>query len=129
MTFQAYSLLRDLRKAQTSEDNSVCIYLSALSVESGPFAYPKRTVDLSRYEGRLRSILTYLCEEGYLSCPPPRSPENFYSPSIVHPGWHITQDRTRKFLAFLGRSVLVPIIVAIITSIVTSIIAVRLSVG
>lgn len=116
MTFQAYSLLRVLRRCQQHEDYEIRIDLNELKLETSNMYSPVLSASLERYEGRLHSMLTSLHESGYLVDPPDHG---WYFTRVTHAGWHVFQDVSRKFCAFLAESILVPIAVSIITAYLT----------
>lgn len=117
MTFQAYSLLRVLRRCQQCEDYTIRIDPNKLEVETSSIYGHPVSASLKRYKGRLHSMLVALHKAGYLADHPAREP---YYTQIPHAGWHVVQDVGRKVCAFLAKSILVPIVVSIITAYLTA---------
>lgn len=111
MTRQAHAVLAKLRKAQITENGHIFVDFDALTA-STCHANGERCVivKLSAYRNSLDSILDYLEKHDYI-----RRMRPDYC-CVLHPGFHVWQTRWSNFCAFVGGSVLTPIIVTILTT-------------
>ena len=120
MFFQAFFLLRKLKKAQQELSKEVFIDYSnnvALTVHNGKETFT--CVKLGKL-GAPKLILEYLQEEKYI-----RIPHKEYV-QVTSRGWYFFQILLNKLCIFLFRSILVPIITAVITTIITTFITTHL---
>lgn len=113
MTFQSYRLLRKLKKAQVFENGQVIINRNALTASSSrDKREPHVTVDLSKYQHSLNSVLAYLESEGMVLL----NPQHPAYVKLTHAGWYWQQTVTAKIGKFLLNSIAV---VSVLTTLIT----------
>ena len=113
MFYQAFVLLKKLKKAQQELDREIFIDYeknTVSTVHDGTQSFV--TVDLQKF-GAPRSVLDYLEKEGYIN----KKPYGDYF-SVTSYGWYYFQITFNKFCAFMFHSVVVPIFVSIITTVI-----------
>ena len=114
MTYQAYFLLRQIRKVQLSENGRVLIDpdTKLLQTYEGP-SDKSRGIDLSKKWSSVPSTLQYLVDNGYATVKVHR----YYK--LTHAGYHYTQTIISSVCSFLIKSIGVPIGVSILTTLIT----------
>ena len=112
MTLHAARLLRKLKKAQQTENNTVFIDGTGLKARTQPHnAQACVEVSLKAYKTSLIPTLKYLDAEGLVEY-------RATFTQVTSKGWHYRQELAWAFCAFLAKSVLVPIIVSLATSVI-----------
>lgn len=104
LTFESYKLLRAVRKMENATifvcNDPHYINVSSYTDEDDNYVTKQHVVD-------------FLVQQGYLD---QRGRFLF----VTHRGWHVSEITLNKFLAFCGRSILVPILVSIVTAYLVS---------
>ena len=113
MTYQAYILLRQLKKVQKKEDGAIWVDEPDRKITTVvTFNDPAKSINLSKKWGSFYPTLNYLREQNLVekigSC--------HYS--LTYSGYHYIQTAISSVLSFLFRSVLVPVAVSIITTLI-----------
>ena len=114
MTKQARKLLKKLKEAQQLEDLAFGIDFDGLeAVTLCMDNEDVKTVDISEHSGALQTTLDYLDGQGYIEM------GDSGCGQVLHAGWHRGQILFSKFLQFLIKSVVVPIVVSFLTALIT----------
>lgn len=114
MTIQALIFLSRLRFVQMSEENTVYFCSGQKTFHTIVEAdSPRRSWKCKRSLNELTSMIEYLVDEKLLTHP---QPEYLH---LTYRGYHYIQTLVTLFLAFLLRSIVVPILVSVATTLVT----------
>ena len=114
MTKQARKLLKKLKEAQQLEDLAFGIDFDGLeAVTLCMDNEDVKTVDISEHGGALQTTLDYLDDQGDIEM------GDSSCGQVLHAGWHRGQILFSKFLQFLIKSVVVPIVVSFLTALIT----------
>lgn len=119
-SLQELRLLRLLKAVQQSEMNYVELDFEEKTASTFQLPEasnrPPRSASLSPLFPSLMPTLDALEKHDCIRLVKPNS---YCIIQLTHTGWHLSQLLLWKFLCFLGKSVLVPIVVSIITTIIT----------
>lgn len=119
MTFKSVKLLRQLKRAQICEDNTLVIdfeNMKAWAMIYEPNSQPRKEVELDCFSGSIVSTLDHLKKLEYIDY-------NYYTGEahVTHSGWNATSATFKAAIQFSVRDVIVPIIVTIAATILIDI--------
>ena len=104
LTIESYKLLRAVRKMENptifANRDPHYINVSSYTDENDTYVTKQHVID-------------FLVQQGYID-------KHGFFLFVTHHGWHIPETTWNKFMAFCGRSILVPILVSFVTAYLVS---------
>lgn len=117
MTIQAYKFLRLIQKIQIREE--YCVEFDTFSKYITTAKCKKVEEKTAELQNNWKLCFDYLNEKGLVVVKENQNEDGLFISQLTHTGFHYQEEIISRFLAFMTKSIIVPVVVSIITTIIT----------